>query len=51
MVIKEELRLGQKVLAGDERKEGIIEMLAQTFAFLKMEEGELMIGYENIYAG
>ena len=32
MVAKEELHLGQRVLAGAEKKEGIIDALTQTFA-------------------
>lgn len=50
MVAKEELRLGQRVWYGDERREAVVDGLTQTVIGLRMGDGGYVIGeYADVY--
>lgn len=50
MTAKENLRLGQEVLVGDDRKAAVVDALTQTYACVMIKgSGMMMVEYEDVY--
>ena len=51
MLVKEEMRLGQKVLYGDARESAVVDGLTQTFAGLRLDRGGYVLAdYSDVHA-